>query len=70
MEDPENLADFMAVTGYSPDALRAALNSTTFQRGLIDYFAGNEPLLLTLCERNNLRPESFMQVWARLNPSG
>lgn len=69
-EDPRQLAEFMALTGYTPQALRGALGSDQLGRGLIDYFAGNEPLLLTLCANNNLRPDDFMRVWARLNPAG
>ena len=38
--------------------------------GLIDYFASNEPLLLALCANNVLAPETFMRVWAKLNPAG
>jgi hypothetical protein len=69
-EDPEQLAQFMGVTGYSPVGLRAAVGSAQLGRGLIDYFAQNEPLLLTLCASSGLRPEDFMRVWARLNPAG
>lgn len=69
-EDPQQLAEFMAVAGYSPATLRAAVGTEQMGQGLIDYFAGNEPLLLTLCANANLRAEEFMRVWARLNPAG
>ena len=69
-EDPAQLAEFMTMTGYSPDTLRAAVGSAQLGRGLIDYFAANEPLLLALCANNNIRPEDFMRVWAELNPAG
>jgi hypothetical protein len=69
-EDAEQLAQFMSITGYSPAGLRAAVGSDQLARGLIDYFAQNEPLLLTLCANNAMRPEDFMRVWARLNPAG
>ena len=68
-EDPEQLAAFMSMTGYSPVGLRAAVGSDQLGRGLIDYFAQNEPLLLAFCSNNALRPEDFMRVWARLNPT-
>ena len=29
-----------------------------------------EPLLLALCANNRISPESFMRVWAKLNPAG
>ncbi len=69
-EDPAELARFMGETGYSPDALRRAAGSEALGRGLIDYFASNEPLLMALCANRNLRPEEFMRVWHKLNPSG
>ncbi len=69
-EDPGQLAEFMSVAGYTPQSLRAALGSAQLGQGLIDYFAGNEALLLALCANNQLRPDDFMRVWATLNPAG
>ncbi|HVW94044.1 MAG TPA: DUF3572 family protein [Devosia sp.] len=70
VENPEQLAEFMGFAGYDPTALRRAVGTQQFANGLIDYFAGNEPLMLTLCANNGLRPEDFMRVWHRLNPTG
>jgi hypothetical protein len=67
-EDPAQLAEFMGFAGYDPTALRRAVGSQQLTAGLIDYFASNEPLMLTLCANNNLKPEDFMRVWHRLNP--
>jgi len=69
-EDPEQLSQFMGVTGYSPDSLRRAMGSEQFAHGLVDYFAQNEPLLLALCANKSIRPDDFMRVWAKLNPAG
>jgi hypothetical protein len=69
-ENPPQLAEFMGVTGYSPNALRKIAGTPELDAGLIDYFAQNEALLLALCANNNLKPDDFMRVWARLNPSG
>jgi hypothetical protein len=69
-ENPELLGEFMVQTGTSPDALRKSVGSDTLGRGLIDYFAQNEPLLLALCANARIAPESFMRVWAKLNPAG
>jgi hypothetical protein len=69
-QDAELLAEFMGIAGYSPAGLRAAIRSPQLQHGLIDYFAQNEPLLLAFCDSNALKPEQFMRVWAKLNPSG
>lgn len=69
-ENPEELLAFMRHAGLDPDSLRRAVGSTDLQRGLIDYFAANEPILLALCANSGLSPEAFMQQWHRLNPSG
>ncbi|MBK8083406.1 MAG: DUF3572 family protein [Devosia sp.] len=69
-ENPSQLAEFMTLTGYSPDGLRQAAGKPALDRGLIDYFATSESLLLALCANNGFRPDDFMRVWARLNPAG
>lgn len=69
-ENPAQLAEFMGVTGYSPNALRQAAGTAGLDHGLIDYFASNEALLLALAANNGFKPDDFMRVWARLNPSG
>ena len=69
-ENPAQLAEFMTMTGYSPDALRKAAGGDNLDRGLIDYFASNEALLLALCANNSFKPDDFMRVWARLNSAG
>ena len=69
-ENPEQLGEFMVQTGTSPDAVRRGAGSDSFGRGLIDYFAQNEGLLLALCANAKISPESFMRVWAKLNPAG
>jgi hypothetical protein len=69
-ENPDQLADFMGITGISPDGLRQAVGTASFARGLIDYVVQNEPLLLAICAANRLQPETVMRVWAKLNPAG
>ena len=63
----ESCLGYLAV---NPDALRRSVGSSALQRGLIDYFASNEPILLALCANSGTSPEQFMRVWHRLNPSG
>lgn len=67
-EDPGQLADFMGFAGYDPTSLRRAVGTQPFAHGLIDYFAGNEPLMLAFCANADIRPEEFMGVWHRINP--
>ena len=69
-ENPEQLAEFMGISGISPDGLRRGVGTENFNRGLIDYFVQNEPLLLALCASATISPDSVMRVWAKLNPAG
>jgi len=66
-QNPEQLADFMGIAGYSPDRLRAAVGTKSFALGLLDYVVQNEPLLLEVSRSAALRPEAIMQVWAKHN---
>ncbi len=69
-ENPEELLAFMQFAGLDPASLRGSVGSPALQRGLVDYFASNEPILLALCANAGMSPEQFMRVWHRLNPSG
>lgn len=69
-ENPDELLGFMQYTGLDPTALRNAVGSPALERGLIDYVAANEPILLALCANTGLTPEQFMRVWQRINPAG
>ena len=69
-ENPDELLAFMQFTGLDPAGLRGAVGSPSLQRGLIDYFAANESILLALCANSGTTPDSFMRVWQRLNPAG
>ena len=66
----DELLRFMDFAGYDPASLRMSIGSAQLQRGLIDYFASNESILLALCANAGITPDQFMRVWARLNPAG
>ncbi len=66
-ENPDELLAFMQQAGLDPQALRATVGSEQLQRGLIDYFAANEGILLAMTANSGMTPESFMRVWHRLN---
>lgn len=70
IQHPEELLAFMQHAGLDPAALQAAVGSPDLQRGLIDYFASNEPILLAFCANAAMTPEDFMRVWYKLNPAG
>jgi hypothetical protein len=69
-QNPEQLADFMGIAGFSPDSLRKALGTRSFALGLLDYVVQNEPLLLEISQAITVKPETIMRVWAKHNPAG
>ena len=69
-QNPEQLAEFMGISGLSVDGLRRAVATDSFRRGLLDHVVQNEPLLIAICSANSLGPETVMRLWARLNPAG
>ena len=70
VENPEQLADFMTVTGWSPTALQRAAKDGSLAPGLLDYVVQNEQLLMAVCQSASVSPEAVMRVWAKLNPAG
>jgi signal transduction protein with GAF and PtsI domain len=66
-ENPEELLAFMQHAGLDPAALRGAVGTSALQRGLVDYVASNEPILLALCANANIAPEAFMRVFHEIN---
>ena len=68
-QNPEQLADFMGIAGFSPDNLRKALGTRSFALGLLDYVVQNEPLLLEISQAITVKPETIMRVWAKHNPA-
>ena len=66
-EHPEELLAFMQYAGFDPDALRSSVGTPALQRGLVDYVASNEPILLALCANAGMAPEAFMRVFHEIN---
>ena len=69
-QNPEQLADFMGLAGFSADSLRRAVATKPFALGLLDYVVQNEPLLIEISQSTSLKPETIMRVWAKHNPAG
>ena len=65
--DPQELNRFMNATGYEPDSLRAALDSSELNMAIMSYFAGNESSLLAMCANSDINPSAFMRCWQQLN---
>jgi secreted protein with Ig-like and vWFA domain len=67
--DEERLGRFLAVTGLQPDSIRSAAASPGFLAAVLDYVAGDEPLLIALAQSLALKPERIMEARWTLSPS-
>ena len=61
-QDEERLDRFRALTGLQPGDLRAAAAEPGFLSAVLDYVAGDEPLLLAFAAGANLPPERVGQA--------
>ncbi|MBZ9936584.1 DUF3572 domain-containing protein [Mesorhizobium sp. BR1-1-16] len=57
--EPEELGRFLALAGIGPETLRTAAADPGFLAAVLEYFLENEPLLLVLAARDNIRPTLF-----------
>jgi hypothetical protein len=64
--DSERLERFVALSGLSPDNLRAAGASPDFLAGVLDYLAGDEALLLAFAANRQIDPAEIMRAWMLL----
>jgi hypothetical protein len=67
--DEERLGRFLAITGLQPDTIRSAATSPGFLAAVLDYVAGDEPLLVALARSLELKPERIMEARRTLLPS-
>jgi hypothetical protein len=65
-EDGERLGRFLALSGISPQDLRAQAAAPSFLAGVLDYVLADEKLLIAFSEAQDLRPETVMAVRRRL----
>lgn len=67
-EDPEHLNRFLALTGLEPRMLRAASSEPGFLAGVLDYFLGHEPTLLTFAAYAKVPPTEIAAARRVLAP--
>jgi hypothetical protein len=67
--DEERLNRFLGMTGLQPDTIRSAAASPGFLAAVLDYVAGDEPLLLDLAKAMDTKPERIMEARWTLSPS-
>ncbi|SHM04520.1 Protein of unknown function [Roseibium suaedae] len=54
--EPELTGRFLAVSGIGPESIREAAQEPGFLAGVLEFFMGDEALLLSYCENAGLRP--------------
>jgi hypothetical protein len=67
--DEERLGRFLTTTGLRPETIRSAAASPGFLAAVLDYVAGDEPLLISLAQSLELKPERIMEARHTLSPS-
>ncbi|MFO0993645.1 MAG: DUF3572 domain-containing protein [Hyphomicrobiales bacterium] len=65
-EDGERLGRFLALSGISPQSLRAQASEPSFLAGVLDYLLADEKLLLAFSETQGLKPEAVIGARRRL----
>ena len=65
-EGDKRLDRFLAASGMDIEGLRAGASDTAILGGILDYFLGNEGLLVAFCESTGLPPDSAAKARALL----
>jgi len=55
-KEPELVGRFLAVSGIGPESIRDAAAEPGFLAGVLEFYMGDEALLLTFCENTGVRP--------------
>lgn len=64
--DTDRIGRFMALTGLSPETLRARAAEPDFLSGVMDYLLADQSLLLAFAESAGLSPEAVVAARQRL----
>jgi hypothetical protein len=65
-EDGERLQRFLALSGLGPQNLRRAAEEPGFLVAILDYLAGNEPLLIAFSDHVQRSADHIMRARDRL----
>ena len=61
-DDPERLERFLALSGLGPHNLRQAAADPSFLGAVLDYLAGDEPLLIAFASHRGWRPADVVRA--------
>lgn len=68
LSDSARAERFLALTGLTPDALRAAVGEPATHRAVLDFLCAHEPDLLAAAEALGLDPAELAALRGRLAP--
>jgi Protein of unknown function (DUF3572) len=60
--EPERLQRFLALSGLGPDNLRRAAADPAFLGAVLEYLAGDEPLLIAFASHQGWRPADVVRA--------
>ena len=64
--EPEHLGGFLAATGIGPEQIRNAARDREFLSGVLDYFSGDEALLVAFARDQDIDPAEIERARAAL----
>jgi hypothetical protein len=64
--EPDHLGGFLATTGIGPDQIRSAARDRDFLSGVLDYFSGDEALLIAFARDREIDPAEIERARAAL----
>lgn len=65
-QDPHRQKRFFALTGITPQQIRAEMNKPEFVAGVLDYMLADEPFLREFADGQDLNPEAITLARLRL----
>ena len=68
LSDPARAGRFLALTGLTPDTLRASAAETSTQRAVLDFLCAHEPDLVAAAESLGIKPAELAAMRERLAP--
>jgi hypothetical protein len=68
LSDTPRAERFLALTGLSPESLRAAIGEPSMHRAVLDFLCAHEPDLVAASESLGLQPAQLAAVRDRIAP--
>ncbi len=66
LEDDTLRDRFLALSGLSPDEIRASLQQPNFLASVLEFLISHEPDLIAFAEKSSEDPQTIVAVWRSL----